>query len=139
MSDVIERMARAIRHAATKADIEAAGYAVPTNPEWWADIPVDDEDRAAARAALEAAKYVDGADEARLIKVSNAERVEAVSLSLAWDGLIDEALNPTPDPPVQSRIQRGLSEALAGLFREMGVKVIDVTPAPGEKLTRGTR
>lgn len=50
---------------------------------WW--VP-------SARAAMTAMKYVDGTDEANLITVSNEERVEAVSLIMAWDGLIDAAL-----------------------------------------------
>lgn len=45
-----------------------------------------------ARAALEALKYADGHDEARLLEVSAKERVEAVSLSLAWDAMIDAIL-----------------------------------------------
>ena len=45
-----------------------------------------------ARAAMTAMKYVDGTDEPNLITVSNEEHVEAVSLIMAWDGLIDAAL-----------------------------------------------
>ena len=45
-----------------------------------------------ARDAMTAMKYVDGTDEPNLITVSNEERVEAVSLIMAWDALIDAAL-----------------------------------------------
>lgn len=48
-----------------------------------------------ARAGMTAMKYVDGTDEDVLIEVSNAERVEAVTLVLAWDALLDAHLDPT--------------------------------------------
>lgn len=43
---------------------------------------------APARAALEALRYVDGDDEADLIEISNRYRVEAVTLSEAFDGYL---------------------------------------------------
>lgn len=43
---------------------------------------------AAAEAAIKALFYQDGTDEERLIRVATSERVEAVSLALAWDELL---------------------------------------------------
>lgn len=52
----------------------------------------DSEVRGMAKAVLAALKYVDGADEDALLKVSSEEQVEGVSLGLAWDALLDAAL-----------------------------------------------
>jgi len=52
--------------------------------------------RAQVQAVLTALKYEDGTDESRLIEISNKYRVEAVSLSEAWDGLIDAILTEEP-------------------------------------------
>jgi hypothetical protein len=45
-----------------------------------------------ARAAVRAMKYEDGADEVALLKASNQEKVEAVSLIMAFDAYLDAVL-----------------------------------------------
>lgn len=50
---------------------------------------------AAARAALAAAKYDDN-EEGEAITVSNANRVEVITMIECWDGLIDEHLKAPP-------------------------------------------
>lgn len=52
-----------------------------------------------ARAGMGAMKYRDD-DEDILVRVSNSERMDAVSLALAWDEMIDAALGvPERTPP----------------------------------------
>jgi hypothetical protein len=72
--DMLERAARAF------------STRVYGNDREWKEC-VDD-----ARAVLQAIKYEDGTDESVLIDVSNKYRIEAVSLSEAWDAMIDAAL-----------------------------------------------
>jgi hypothetical protein len=89
MSEMVERVALAI-WVAREANL----------PRFTRRLRPDDIDRASgawsqclaqARAAIEAMRYSD-ADEDALIKVSNAERIEAVSLACAWSAMIDAAL-----------------------------------------------
>ena len=97
MSEMLERAARAIFNAPNGIDGDPIGVMLFAGDPVGASTPDEAKERTlavcrlAARAAIEAMKYQD-ADESSLIKVSNAERVEAVTLSLAWDAMIDEAL-----------------------------------------------
>lgn len=88
---MIDRLAAAARGA---TEAYAAGDGL-----WMLEggVRSDEFFRDIARAVLTAAKYEDGTDESRLIAVSNQFRVEAVSLSEAWDGLIDTILAESTD------------------------------------------
>lgn len=57
-----------------------------------------DQFYAEARAALTAAKWADAYDEDALITVGNALRIEIITLSEAWDALIDHHLKDAPAP-----------------------------------------
>lgn len=54
MSSMVERVARAVCRRRVELDIEADGFAVPTNPDFYAGFAVDEMDRAIARTAIEA-------------------------------------------------------------------------------------
>lgn len=93
----LEKVARAICRASI-CDVDTISPEdLPTFiHQWWPEhLP-------AARAALEAMKYEDGADEDRLVAASNQYRVEAVSLSQAWDHMIQAALDEKSDEDTTS-------------------------------------
>jgi hypothetical protein len=118
---MVERVARALVRKRVELEIEADGFAVPTNPEFYADLVVDEADRAEARAAIEAmrepteemlkaafvamnetpsgtwkAMKAEGVTPRRLFDVKQAPR---------WRAMIDAALN-TPghaEPPAKPR------------------------------------
>lgn len=104
---MIERVAQAI--CATDCDF-------PYVPFDWPSDDVRENYMRLAHAAFEAMKYVDGVDEGRLIDVSNAHRVEAVTLALAWDAMIDAALQEDQPMPSDTtnfdRIMEGLQEVV---------------------------
>ena len=126
MSGMIERVAAAICEGMAAHLQDADGLSVQNGRLFISGADCHVDPTALARLAVEAMKYRDGADEDALIKASNAERVEAVSLAMAWDAMIEEVLNPTPTP--EPRKPERPAPDFGALLRSLGARIIDITP-----------